>query len=190
MDFNRYNKIWFTADTHFGHANIMKFCPDTRPWKNVHDMEAGLVNHWNSLVGDDDVVFIIGDFAFLSPEEAVRVLGRLNGTKVMVNGNHDIKNLRNPGFRGMFLMCKDMLEVVLDAPKDTGGSPKKVVMCHYPIWEWNQMHRGAFHIHGHVHGKPTGIPGRILDAGFDAHGKILSWEEVYGILNKKEVRDH
>lgn len=55
-------KIWFTSDTHFGHNNIMKFCQ--RPWKTVEEMDNALIQNWNSVVGENDIVFHLGDFAF------------------------------------------------------------------------------------------------------------------------------
>ena len=49
----------------------------------------------------------------------------------------------------------------------------RISMFHYPIYEWDQCHRGAIHFHGHVHGKPTGLEKyRVRDAGMDAHGQI------------------
>lgn len=68
-----------TADLHFGHKNVLKFCPDTRPWETVEDMKEGLIEHWNSQVGSDDVVFDLGDMFFCSKEETKEILDRLNG---------------------------------------------------------------------------------------------------------------
>jgi calcineurin-like phosphoesterase family protein len=47
-------------------------------------------------------------------------------------------------------------------------------MFHYPIAEWNQMHRGAVHFHGHLHGTPSGIENyRALDVGMDSTNYIV-----------------
>ena len=54
--------IWFTSDTHFGHKNILKFCK--RPWDTVEEMVEGLIQNWNRVVGKDDLIFHLGDFAF------------------------------------------------------------------------------------------------------------------------------
>lgn len=52
-------KIWFTSDTHFGHKNILRFCK--RPWNTVEEMDEGLIQNWNKVVGKDDIVFHLGD---------------------------------------------------------------------------------------------------------------------------------
>lgn len=87
--------IFFTSDTHFGHANIIKYC--NRPFKDVNDMTEQLIANWNAVVGPNDTVWHLGDFAFegkhMSKRQILDVLGRLNGGKRLVFGNHD-KRLR------------------------------------------------------------------------------------------------
>ena len=46
--------IFFTADTHFGHANVIKH--DDRPFKTVEEMDKAIIDNWNSVVGDKDEV--------------------------------------------------------------------------------------------------------------------------------------
>jgi calcineurin-like phosphoesterase family protein len=78
---------FFTSDTHFGHANIIKYCD--RPFKDVPHMNETLINNWNSVVGEDDTVFHLGDVALGPWEDWDKSLSRLNGHKVLVIGNHD-----------------------------------------------------------------------------------------------------
>lgn len=80
-------RTWFTSDTHFGHANIIRYCD--RPFSSVADMRRGLVDRWNAVVGDDDQVFVLGDFALGRLEESLTVLGELRGAKHLLVGNHD-----------------------------------------------------------------------------------------------------
>lgn len=188
MDFKNYRKIWFTSDLHFGHGNILKWSPETRPWTNTQEMEDGLVHYWNGLIDDKDLVFILGDLAFMNVEDTVRVMKRLKGSKILVNGNHDFKNLRSPEFRAQFLMCKDVMEIQLK--NNYTGKDQRVIMNHFPQWEWNQMHRGSFHLHGHVHGKMIPVPGRIMDVGWDCEAAIYSWDTICYRLSKKEIREH
>ena len=54
--------IFFTSDTHFDHKNILRFC--NRPWETVEEMNQGLIDNWNSVVGPDDIVFHLGDVSF------------------------------------------------------------------------------------------------------------------------------
>lgn len=55
------DNIWFIADPHFSHANIIKYCH--RPFADVNEMDATLVENWNAKVKKDDVVWCLGDFA-------------------------------------------------------------------------------------------------------------------------------
>ena len=80
------NNIWFTADTHFSHANIIKYC--ARPFDNVEGMDRTLITNWNKVVEPKDIVYHLGDFCFRNPE---RYLNALNGYIYFIYGNHDKK---------------------------------------------------------------------------------------------------
>ena len=85
---------FFTADQHFGHTNILKFEPN-RLHQNVDDMNSAIVDAWNAVVTDKDMVYCLGDMSFKLPilREMLRFL---NGQKVLVVGNHD--PFFNPNF--------------------------------------------------------------------------------------------
>lgn len=78
--------IWFTADPHYWHDNILKYC--NRPYADVEEMNEMLIHNWNSVVAQEDTVYCLGDFslAFRSVE---LFSNRLLGTKKLVPGNHD-----------------------------------------------------------------------------------------------------
>lgn len=165
--------IYFTADTHFGHKNIMNFCPKTRPYKSVEDMDADLVYRWNSLVSDDDIVYFLGDFKFSN----VMYEKYLNGKKHLILGNHDRRN-NVDGWESI----SSYKEIKLDG--------KLICLFHFPISAWNRQQYGALHLHGHTHGNNHDrpdvpcVPNR-LDVGVDATGKIaISWEEVQEQIKK------
>jgi calcineurin-like phosphoesterase family protein len=83
--------VFITADTHFGHANIIRFCD--RPFFSVGEMNEALIKNWNDTVKPDDQVFHLGDFAFrrsgISEKEIIEWRRRLNGKISLVLGNHD-----------------------------------------------------------------------------------------------------
>jgi len=85
-------KVWFTADTHFDHANIIEYC--NRPFKSVKVMNDTLVRNWNSRVGEHDIVIFLGDFGFNKSGEAniKKWLSLLNGHITFIRGNHDNNN--------------------------------------------------------------------------------------------------
>jgi predicted phosphohydrolase len=79
--------IFFTADTHFGHANVIKYAK--RPFASAHDMNMELVRRWNEVVQPKDTVYHLGDVGLCPPNSLQRILERLNGTIHLVIGNHD-----------------------------------------------------------------------------------------------------
>lgn len=66
------SKVYFTSDTHFYHSNIIDFCK--RPFKNVEDMNETLIENWNRVVGQDDIVFHLGGGAWEDPMNGSRFL--------------------------------------------------------------------------------------------------------------------
>lgn len=177
MKLNDERNYFITSDLHFFHNNIMRFCPTTRPWGTVEEMHEALVEHWNFVVGENDVVFHLGDFAFAGIEKVESILGRLNGTLVFVMGNHD-KTVRNQ------LKSKNKFEYL-----EVTYNKKKICMFHFPIYEWNQKFRGSIHFYGHQHGGGPNYGGRMMDVGYDAHGRILTLEEAVNTLLKVEYKD-
>ena len=179
-------KTWITSDLHFGHTNIMKFCPVTRArFRNDVDyMNEAMVKEWNELIAPEDLVYILGDIAFLPAQKAAETVNRLNGTKILVEGNHDRKALNDPTFRRCFQEVHKYLDI--------NYMGTKVVMFHYPIAEWDQMHRGSVHFHGHLHGGTSGMEKfRCRDMGMDATGMIaISMEDAIKDALKGEIKGH
>ena len=86
------DKVFFTSDTHFNHNNIIQYCQ--RPFKSSDEMNEAMIDNWNSVVGEDDTVFHLGDFCLGCAEEWNKTLNRLNGRIYLILGNHDLKNIR------------------------------------------------------------------------------------------------
>lgn len=162
-------KTFITSDLHFGHKRIFQFCPRTRGhFRDLDHMHAEMIAAWNNAVTAEDTVYILGDVAFLPAVEAVSILGQLNGYKILIEGNHDHKLLKNQHFRSCFTEIHKYHQIIHNG--------MTVVMFHYPIhYEWNQAHRGSIHCYGHVHGTPTGLEEyRAVDVGYDATGNVVS----------------
>ena len=133
---------YYTSDMHFGHTNIIKHCK--RPFENAEEMNKEIIRRWNARVTKNDDVYILGDFCF-DAKEFVKFCHKLNGVKHFVLGNHDPRNIRNVKIPNV-IFHSDIHEV-----KDS-TSDQKIVLCHYPIFEWNGYYRGRKHFHGHTHG--------------------------------------
>ncbi len=164
-----------SSDLHFGHRKIMEFCKETRPWSSLEEMHESLIEHWNSKVSGDDVVFHLGDFSFFAKEKTQSIIDQLNGNVVWIAGNHDYRV-----FNQMNIEYHHYFEVSFDNIK--------ICMSHYPIVRWNRQNYGAIHAHGHVHGNYQ-VEGRGWDVGWDNNGKILSLPELIDITNRKDIID-
>lgn len=159
--------VYFIADMHIGHDNIIRLCG--RPFRTVEDMDATIINNWNSRVKDEDTVYILGDIAFKSVSDPVQILKKLKGHKILIKGNHDGRNMKNPAFRA----CFDRIDNLSTEPING----ERVVVCHYPIMEWDGYFRGAWHVYGHVHNNTTNKcfqyilnEPNMLNAGVDITG--------------------
>ena len=147
------NKIFFTADLHFGHTNVLKHCPE-RPYACDGDIEAHdgwLLDLWKSTVDKKDDIYILGDFTFLKSDDARHLLEKLPGRKFLVEGNHD-GSIRSYG--NYFVTVNQILDVKF-SPKRAPilKDNLRVTMCHYPMVTWNHKPYGSIMLHGHCHGK-------------------------------------
>lgn len=79
--------IWFTADTHFNHRNVIQYC--NRPYKDTKEMDAAMIENWNNCVKTSEHVYVLGDFAMANKEYIEKILNQLKGFKILVKGNHD-----------------------------------------------------------------------------------------------------
>lgn len=90
-------KTFLISDTHYGHHNMYKFHNSdgskVRPWGRVKEADEEMIERWNSVVNDNDLVYHLGDVAI--PRRGLQVLPQLNGRKKLIRGNHDIFKLKD-----------------------------------------------------------------------------------------------
>jgi calcineurin-like phosphoesterase family protein len=176
---------WITSDLHFGHTNIMKFCPETRGhFRDVQHMNEEMVRMWNEKVQPGDTVYILGDVAFCSASDAARILQRLNGDKILIEGNHDRKAIKDVSFQKCFKEIHKYLDINYNG--------HKIVMSHFPFLEWDQMHRGSLHFFGHLHGNKTGQEHfRCKDVGMDATGAVvITLDAAVNAIKDNQIKSH
>ena len=136
--------VYFIADTHFGHTNVIRLC--NRPFTCLDEMHRIMVVNWNARVKNNDDIYIIGDLYWHGNQgEAIELVKRLNGQKHLIIGNHDRKYLNDPEYRELFVEVMPMHYIA--------HYQENIIMCHYPMVEWNGYHRGAYHIYGHIHNR-------------------------------------
>jgi calcineurin-like phosphoesterase family protein len=174
-------KTFFTADTHFHHFNIIKYC--NRPFVDTVEMDNAIIDNWNSLVGKDDLVYHLGDFCFGKRDcEFDFYFNKLNGKICFIEGNHDSLAFKN---KHKFFSYRNYHEIKINN--------QLIILCHYPMMTWRNKHHGSFMLHGHCHynlpaTRKDSNYGKILDVGVDGNNfKPYSFEEIKSILDKKPV---
>jgi len=183
-------KLFFTSDPHFFHKNIIKYCD--RPFSSVEEMNASLIYEWNRVVPEDGHVFVLGDVTMGSTTSAIKwVIHQLNGTKYLVIGNHDRKNVTQGHIGSMWENVGDIIELSVEDDEISGGY-QKLVLCHYPMITWNGSHKGSWQLFGHVHGTLDGsdkLSPNQLDVGVDSHNFApISYEEVKVLITKQNLK--
>jgi calcineurin-like phosphoesterase family protein len=153
---------FFTSDLHLGHANIINLCK--RPFADGETMDRTLIDRWNGVVGHEDEVWVIGDFAYRSPKAAPAYLAQLQGVKHLVTGNHDSTDTaRAKGWASVQALAE------IDLKAD--GAACHIVMCHYALRTLPRMAKGGLNFYGHSHGRLNGYQttrgGGQLDVGVD-----------------------
>lgn len=178
-------EIWFTADLHFHHKNIL-----VHHWKrpggtigatteeSIKWMNERLIENWNAVVGRRDEVWVLGDFSFGTPEQKANIFHRLNGSKHLIAGNHDndaTKRLPWASVHDLYAWKQ---------------KPHRAVLCHYPMLTWNGAHGGAWMLHGHSHGLLRAPDTTRLDVGVDCHPEHRPFhlDEIIAIMDTRTYR--
>lgn len=144
--------VFFTSDTHWGHANIIRFC--SRPFISVEEMNDVLIQNWNNVVPKDGIVFHLGDFAFGGSQLWNDVLSKLNGHIYLILGNHDRKNLRE-GYMQRFELIAPQMQIEIDK--------QSVYLNHYPFLCYGGSYRDVWQLFGHVHTSKSKNTGKDFD---------------------------
>lgn len=159
--------VFFTSDTHFYHENILKYC--NRPFSSVEEMNEKLIKNWNSVVGNNDIVWHLGDFSFGSKEHIPEIVSKLNGRINLVMGNHDrqkIKFYYESGFNRVY-----------DRQVLINGF---VILSHAPLQFLNN-NCPFVNIYGHVHDSEIyqTFTENSCCVCVERHGyKPVSWKEL------------
>ena len=187
--------IWFTGDTHLGHANIIRY--SKRPFLHEGDldkdgqwvsreiaklrcdeMDETLIANWNEKVGKGDTVYHLGDFSFakkVRDESVRRYFDRLNGSIHLIYGNHDdVRTLKEIPFAWQGERKRVKVE------------GQRIILDHYAGRTWNGSHKGTWQLYGHSHGSlPDDLNARAFDVGIDCHGyRPISFDEVSKIMEQ------
>ena len=180
--------IYFIADLHLGHKNIIELC--NRPFSSIEEMDEAIISNWNKKVKKNDTVYIIGDLMWKALDPKM-YLDRLNGKKILVIGNHDSN-----------WMCKCDVDLYFEKYSNMiieSLNCHTITMCHYPMLEWkNSRKEGSsklgYLIYGHIHNKTDEMYNFLfekenaLNAGVDINNfEPVTFEEL--IENNRIFRE-
>ena len=141
--------IFFTSDTHFGHSKIIDYCK--RPFSSIEEHDKALIQNWNNIVGQDDTVFHLGDFAYGNSQFVSNIIKQLNGNIILIKGNHDLRNM-NSTLYNIFSDVVYQARILID--KQT------VYLNHFPFLCFDHgdinLYKDNYSIQlfGHVHSGP------------------------------------
>lgn len=164
---------WFISDTHFSHANIIRYTG--RPFQSTSEMDERLIENWNALIQPQDTVFFLGDFGFGTTEFLTALCARLLGNKICIRGNHDGTPAK---------MHKIGFSVVLESAFIKIGR-HQVELIHIPS-EQAPLH---FQLHGHVHEKrPNKLVNRQLNLSVEVWDyKPVAEQTILALLDRADA---
>jgi calcineurin-like phosphoesterase family protein len=156
-------QTFFTADTHFD--DLFSITYFNRPFHSVEEMNRAMVEKWNSVVTEHDLVYHLGDFTLDDIGHFTKWVDQLNGHIKILPGSHDQPWLKD--FVGSERVQVIAPLVSVEFPEGmAGNSPQVLVLCHYSMQVWDRSNQGSWHLFGHSHGKVQGI-GLSFDVGVD-----------------------
>lgn len=186
--------IFFSSDWHLNHSNIAG--PKVSNWKqgyrnfdNVSKMNETIINNVNSYVGENDVLYFLGDLCFKDHALTPKWRDRIHCKNFhWIVGNHDKHAFK---YKDYFSSIQHYLEIEVEK--------KKFILSHYSFRIWNGSHKGNYHLYGHSHANLEHLPnGKSMDVGIDnayllyKEYRPFSINEIVKILDKKEINfiDH
>jgi len=169
---------WFTADFHFGHFNIIRYC--NRPFADTEEMNEIILQRLNSCVKPTDTLYFLGDFCLCRPENVQAYRNRLASKTIhFMEGNHD-KITRK--FPHLFASWNSLAEIHV--------GKQGIVLCHYAMRVWPHHAQGAWHLYGHSHGNLPDEPLSLsMDVGVDTHDfRPWHFDEIQAVMKAKLIQ--
>ena len=157
---------FFTADQHYGHKNIIKYCQ--RPFNVLDEMDEILIQNHNEIIKKNETIIHAGDFAWVKTHsQANKYINRLNGNHIFLKGSHD-----------KWMKGKNQIwEKIIYG--------KFIVICHYAMRTWARSHFNSWHLYGHTHGglEPQG---KSWDIGVDNNNFYpVSFNQIVKIMKDR-----
>ena len=150
-------KIWFISDSHFAHRNVLEF--ENRPFETIEEMESEMIEAWNSVVGKNDLVYMLGDFCFGGVAKWIEILDQLKGQITLIKGNHDkskiIERVKRDGYLEEIHYVGEYIKI----------DNMQLHLTHYPLGMGERPF--LMNISGHIHSKPSELINQV-NVGVDS----------------------
>jgi calcineurin-like phosphoesterase family protein len=173
--------IYFSADQHFGHTNIIKYCE--RPFENTFQMDKQIIENWNNIITKEDTVYVLGDFSLHSKPEFVyeNYIQKLKGNIIFVYEKYTHDKWFDKVYKNNVIKINIATSIHL-----VNYEGIKIFCTHCPLYTWPAEYHGSIHLHGHSHGNSANKKNRH-DVGVDVNNfKPVSIVEIMKILESKE----
>ena len=178
--------IYFTSDTHFGHANVIRLC--NRPFNNINEMNNVMIANWNAKITNGDHIYILGDM-FFRTNDAEQILSRLKGKKHLILGNHDRDWIKKVDLNKYFESVDNLLFL--------SDGKHKLTLCHYPMMTWPQANRECYMVFGHIHADTNADywpliqnSDQMLNAGVDVNNYVpVTFDELVLNNTNHKIKD-
>lgn len=199
-------KIFFWSDLHLNHGKDFILGP--RKFKTAQEAKEELITRWNSIVSYNDTIFILGDTVVGAGENSTQefesFLQNVNFHSLYIlGGNHTAgyktlayHNKRSFDFASFAIYLertegnRDLKKVFLTPNYyEIVVNNQFIVLCHYPIYSWNEMGRGSWHLCGHTHGALNNFhkDRKSLDVGVENFPYPISFDEVATLMKDKPI---
>ena len=166
--------IWFTADFHLAHKNIIQYCQ--RPFANIEEMDTVILDNFSERVEPGDTLYFLGDLTFKA-NVATQFFERFKDIQIhFIIGNHDSTEVIELARK----YCVNVAHL-----KDVTINNQAITLCHYAMRVWNKSHYNAWQLYGHSHGKLASV-GKQHDVGVDNNiFTPISFEKLVKIMKGK-----
>lgn len=192
--------IYFTSDTHFGHANILEYEPKRIALGDtIEKHDDALLKRINSRVKEDDILIILGDFGFCSGE-AIRYYREQIKCKtvILILGNHDKHSITYFYRCGFTTVCYEMVLKIGGEFVRLRHHPyrKPWYKCFLP-WQYKEKDRnkrpvnhGSWLLHGHTHSRQAHlVQGKQINVGVDLNKFYpISTREIESIISREKAK--
>ena len=176
--------IYFTADTHFGSKRTLEL--SKRPFKNIDEMDKTILDNFNSILTENDILYHLGDFGNYEMVSKINcpgclILGNYEVKDIMQDYDDDINEFYHQLRKEGFIDVDSFLRMVKPSPST--GEFVLFNLIHEPSksikYDPGLEGRSVFNLYGHIHGRQM-VRHYGLDVGVDCHHfRPVSMDDVW-----------